>query len=91
MDITNIKHNSVLQEFYLEDSGLKAYVKYQLKTLPTGPVCNFESTFVPNEWRGQGVAEALVRHSIHWGKENGYDLRASCWYAAKFLRNSSSH
>ncbi|HWV13917.1 MAG TPA: GNAT family N-acetyltransferase [Cellvibrio sp.] len=47
---------------------------------------DFISTFVPTEFRGKGLAEQLVRTGIQWAREQGYELHASCWYAAQFIR-----
>lgn len=81
-----INHNLDLSEFYMEEQGLKAYIKYVLSQGGVATQCDFVSTYVPAEWRGRGVAEKLVRTAIQWAKEQGYELQASCWYAAKFIR-----
>ena len=47
---------------------------------------DFTRTFVPNEFRGKGYAEKLVRKGLAWAKEEGFSVQASCWYVAKFLR-----
>jgi uncharacterized protein len=52
----------------------------------SGAALDITSTYVPPEFRGKGLAENLVRKAIAWGKEQGYELHASCWYAAKFIR-----
>ncbi len=48
---------------------------------------DFTSTFVPPALRNQGLAEKLVHTGLAWAKENGYDIDASCWYVAKFMRH----
>ncbi|MCL1059376.1 N-acetyltransferase [Shewanella gelidimarina] len=50
--------------------------------------CNFSSTFVPNELRGKGLAEKLVRHGLSWAKSQGLQVEASCWYVQKFLTST---
>lgn len=47
---------------------------------------NFTSTWVPHAFRGQGIAEKLVRTGLQWAKAEGFEITASCWYVAKFLR-----
>jgi len=40
---------------------------------------------VPFRLRGKGLAEQLVEVGLAWAKEQGYDIKADCWYVAKFL------
>jgi predicted GNAT family acetyltransferase len=47
---------------------------------------DFSRTFVPDEFRGKGLAEKLVRHGLAWAKQQQYSIQASCWYVDKFLR-----
>ena len=32
------------------------------------------------------AAEKLVRAGLAWAKSQNYELHASCWYVAKFIR-----
>ena len=68
--------------FVVQQAGQEATLAYSL----SDNKINFYSTFVPPEFRGQGIAEKLVRTGIAWAKEQGYEISASCWYAAKFLK-----
>jgi len=73
--------------FILGCEGAEAVLHYRLSSSQTGSTAiDFNSTFVPPEFRGKGLAEKLVRTGIKWAKEQGYELHASCWYAAKFIR-----
>lgn len=60
-----------------------AVLEYRLSS---DGVIDFHHTFVPPEFRGTGVAEALVRKGIVWAREQGYQVEASCWYANKFIK-----
>lgn len=84
-----IRHEPDADRFTVATGGEPAVLDYQL--LPaanaSGPMTvDFTSTYVPAAYRGQGIAEALVRHGLRWAKGQGYDIQASCWYVAKFLR-----
>ncbi len=61
----------------------EAILEYQL--LQNNSV-DFTRTYVPNQFRGKGLAEKLVRHGLAWASEQGFSIRASCWYVDKFLR-----
>ncbi len=83
----DIQHYPDQHRFVLACGGSEAVLHYRLSNVQQGVVAiDFNSTFVPPEFRGKGLAEKLVRTGIKWAKEQGYELHASCWYAAKFIR-----
>lgn len=53
---------------------------------PDQTVVDFTRTYVPPEHRNKGLAEKLVRQGIAWAEGQDYPMKASCSYAAKFLR-----
>jgi predicted GNAT family acetyltransferase len=82
-DIQHLPHE---QRFVISCNGNEALLAYRLFTRDGQAAIDFNSTFVPPEFRGKGFAEKLVRAGIKWAKGQGYELHASCWYAAKFIR-----
>lgn len=86
----NIHHNPEQQTFTLAVAGTEAILEYQLQASAADDkhpsMVNFTHTYVPPALRGQGLAESLVRHGLKWAREQGYVIRASCWYVNKFLR-----
>lgn len=86
--MSEIQHLSDKHCFTLATDGKEAVLEYRLLNSddsgePTG--VNFTYTYVPPEMRGKGLAEALVRHGLKWARDHNYDIRATCWYVAKFL------
>lgn len=83
-----IVHNPSEKRFTLMVENAQAVLQYRLfkNESNSNTVIDFTSTFVPPEFRGKGLAEKLVRAGITWAKEQGYELQASCWYVAKFIR-----
>lgn len=84
-----IQHEPDAHRFTVATGGEPAVLEYLLlepaETSEPARV-DFTSTYVPAEYRAQGIAEALVRHGLRWANEQGYEIQASCWYVAKFLR-----
>ena len=84
-----IAHQSDNHQFVINLGAAQALLTYEI--LPSNTrlnnhnICNFTHTFVPNELRGKGLAEKLVRHGIAWAKSQGLQIEASCWYVQKFL------
>ncbi len=84
-----ISHLTTEQCFVVELEGRQARLDYQISPDTSGHgACqiNFHHTYVPPEMRGQGVAEQLVRAGLQWAKQEQFQISASCWYVAKFLR-----
>jgi uncharacterized protein len=85
----NVQHLPDQQRFIIQHEGSEAVLAYRLmkpNAQGEASAIDFNSTYVPPEFRGKGLAEKLVRAGIQWAKAQGYELHASCWYAAKFLR-----
>lgn len=81
-----VRHIPERHRFVIDHEGAEAVLEYTLFTASGKSAIDFNSTFVPPAFRGKGLAEKLVRAGIKWAKEQGYELHASCWYAAKFIR-----
>ena len=78
----NVEHQPGKQRFVVLSGGMESVLEYRV--LPRNGI-DFSRTFVPEELRGQGIAEKLVRTGIAWAREEGYTLQASCWYVKRFL------
>lgn len=77
-----IEHQQDKQRFIILVDGHEAVLEYQLSDKDI----DFNRTFVPNELRGKGLAERLVRHGLKWAKSQDLTIQASCWYVEKFLK-----
>jgi uncharacterized protein len=81
-----VEHLPADYKFSVRCGDNEASLHYRLSPSATKTAIDFNHTWVPPEFRGKGIAEKLVRTGIQWAKDQGYELHASCWYAAKFLR-----
>jgi predicted GNAT family acetyltransferase len=83
----SVRHIPEQNRFILACEGAEAVLDYVIFKQGSGATAiDFNHTFVPGPFRGKGLAEKLVRTGIKWAKEQGYELHASCWYAARFIR-----
>jgi len=80
---TIVEHQQDKQRFVIPVDGHEAVLEYRLD----GKHIDFNRTYVPDELRGKGLAERLVRHGLKWAKAQDYEIQASCWYVQKFLKN----
>ena len=84
--MVDVQHRENDQKFVIRQGGNEAVLAYRLHSVGDAPEIDFYSTYVPPEFRGQGLAEKLVRTGLRWAREQGFQVHASCWYVAKFLR-----
>jgi predicted GNAT family acetyltransferase len=76
-------HQPDRQRFIVQTGEEESLLEYRL--LQDNGI-DFTRTFVPEALRGQGIAEKLVRAGLVWAREQGYEIQASCWYVARFLK-----
>ena len=84
--MADVQHLTNEQRFVIVHDGGEAVLAYRLFNEEGRAAIDFTSTYVPPEFRGKGLAEKLVRAGLTWAKAQGYELHASCWYVAKFIR-----
>ncbi|MCJ2377688.1 N-acetyltransferase [Vibrio sp. ZSDZ34] len=77
-----IVHQKERQRFVIEKAGFECVLEYKL----TDSGINFTRTFVPDVFRGQGLARQLVDAGLAWASEEQLDIEADCWYVAKILK-----
>jgi predicted GNAT family acetyltransferase len=82
-----ILHQAEEDLFYvaLED-GQRAYIKYRRSDSKSAIAqVDFWTTFVPETYRGKGLAALLVERAFEWADKQNLFITTSCWYAAKKL------
>ena len=81
----DINHDPDEKVFFVNLDNASAVLEYRLLEDGSKPGVDFTRTYVPSEFRGQGHAEALVKHGLKWAKQQGFMVQASCWYVRRFL------
>lgn len=79
-----MKHKLKIPEgyIYLElDSGEKAFVKFSIDN----ERLYVNSTFVPEAFRGRGLARDLLSSLIEFSKRNGLEIVPVCSYSVKYF------
>lgn len=79
-----ISHDPDQGEFYLDDSGVKAFLAYRKLE---GKTLDLYHTSVPPALEGQGIAAALTEHALQFAKDNGYSVQPTCAYVQKYLQD----
>ena len=82
MENIKIIHDEEGNEFRTEDKNREPA---KLKYYKYGEKVDFHNTYVPEEYRGQGVARQLADRGYEWAKRNNFEIEASCTYMQKYL------
>ncbi|MEX0692515.1 MAG: GNAT family N-acetyltransferase [Gemmatimonadales bacterium] len=82
-----MQHDPARNIFEEETPEGTAYVSYAMRP---GNTFEITYTFVPPAARGGGRARRLVLQVRDWAKEQGYEVTATCHYAARVLADTSS-
>ncbi len=61
--------------------GKYAYVKYHI----SGGALYIDSTFVPEEYRGRGLAEILTKAAIEHARQSSLKIVPVCSYAKRYF------
>lgn len=69
------------KRYYIQLGDKRAEAAYA----ETGRTRDFRHTWVPEELRGQKIAEKLVRHALDDTMRNGFKFIATCPYVERFV------
>ena len=76
-----VEHNSERQRFEIKLDHGSAYLSYTFQ----GDSVSFDHTFVPDEFRGKGVAATLVREALEEARRRNWKVIPQCSYVASFI------
>lgn len=71
--------------FIYQANGAAARLEYRLFQVEGLPAVDFYHTFVPPEFRGQGIAALLTTAALEWARQQNLRIYASCSYVARQL------
>ena len=80
--ILQVLNDEAEKKFYAIVDGHEAHIEYA----HTGDVYNLLHTFVPEELRGHGVAEELVKTTLDQIKAQGAKFLPTCPFVQAFLK-----
>ncbi len=77
-----VRNDEAEKQFYATVNGHQAVIRYE----KTGDVYNLEHTFVPEELRGEGLAEQLVIGALTEIRRQGARFIPTCPFIQTFLK-----
>jgi uncharacterized protein len=81
-----IEHRPEERRFVALLKGAEAELTYR-EVAPR--VLDYNHTWVPPELRGSGVGGRLVEHALEYARREGYTVRPSCSFVARFMERFS--
>lgn len=80
-----VQHDQEGNRFFIRKELSEAYLSY---TQVSDTVLDFKSTFVPEVFRGQGVAAELVKAGLDYAKDKGFTVIPTCSYVDAYIRRN---
>jgi predicted GNAT family acetyltransferase len=78
----DVQHDPNEKKYYATVDGHEGHVTY---SEGQNGKRIFHHTYVAPELRGQGVAEAIVRHALDETRREGHRYAATCPFVSKFI------
>lgn len=78
-----IHHDSANQQFTAGSPEQSAELAY---SLPAPGTIDFTHTFVPEDQRGQGIADKLARAGLAYARQQHLKVRTSCEFMRAFVQ-----
>jgi len=75
----NVEHDESGSRFVVKLQGFEATLMYRRD----GKTLDFYHTYVPEVFRGRGVAEQLCKTGFEYAKANGFTVIPSCSYISE--------
>lgn len=78
-----VEHDKKYQQFSIALGEEEAELAY---ATPAEKVLDFTHTYVPEDARGNGVANELIKEGFKYAEENGYRIIATCPAVKTYLQ-----
>lgn len=82
-----VKHNGS-SKFYVELDGEEATMQYE--KAPEN-VIEFQHTFVPEKYRGKGIAEKIAETALSYARENNFKVLPTCKFVSTYIRRHKQY
>jgi uncharacterized protein len=82
-----IANNEKKKKFYIRLNGKEAFLKYYIK----GDIIDLKSTYVPKEFRGQEIGEALIKEALSFAENNNLKVKPTCQFVDAFIKENKEY
>ncbi len=82
-----IYHDQDNQKFFIRINGNEGQLKYTKE----GELLDFYYTYVPEEFRGKGVASKIVESALTFAWNSGFRVRPTCPFVSDYIKNHEQY
>ena len=82
--LSPVVHNAQEQRFEIQADGHVAFAHY----FQEGDLTVFDHTYVPDAFRGRGVAATLVRAALEEARKRRWQIAPRCSFVAGFIERN---
>ncbi len=82
-----IYHDEDKQKFFIKIDENEGHLKYQ----KDGNVLDFHHTYVPEEFRGHGIASKIVESALEYAKNNNFKVKPTCPFVADYIKRHNEY
>jgi uncharacterized protein len=83
-----IANNEKENKFYIRLDGKEAFLKYSFKE---GNIIDFQSTYVPQEFRGKDIGEAIVKEAFAYAAEKNLKVIPTCSFVQSLVKHNKEY
>jgi len=83
-----IANNEETNKFYLKLDGKEAFLKYEIKD---GNIIDFVTMYVPREFRGKNIAEAIAKEALSYAEKNNLKVIPTCRFMKTFFKKNNEY
>ena len=77
-----VEHKESIHRFIYDNGEAKAFLSY---SRPNPETIRFTSTYVPHEFKGQGIGKTLVEAGIEYADSQNLKIESSCSFVTRYL------
>ena len=78
-----IYHDEDNQKFFIKIDGEESLINYRKEE---GQILDLYYTYVPEDFRDQGIASKLVETALEFAKDQNYKVKPTCPFVASYIK-----
>lgn len=82
-----IYHDQENQKFFIKINGNEGQLKYT----KNDDLLDFHYTYVPDDFRGKGVASKIVESALEFAKDNNFKVKPTCPFVAGYIKSHEQY
>jgi uncharacterized protein len=83
-----ITNSEEKKKFYIRLDGHEAFMKYEIKD---GNIMDMHTTYVPDEFRGQDIASAIIKEALEFAASNNMKVIPTCPFVKAYIEQNKEY